>query len=182
LTAEGESFLSAVLAHVPALVGVGAPSAASYLRLVPSHWAGAYQCWGRENREAALRLITAANGHQDQTANAEVKCLDCAANPYLVAGAVLAAGLSGIRDGDRLPEEVTIDPARLSAGERDERGIARLPSSLGAAIAHLAGCQVLAAAMGAPLFEAFLAVRRAERARFSDVSDPDIVAATRWRY
>jgi glutamine synthetase len=46
-----------ILAHLPALLAVGAPTAASYLRLVPSHWAGVFACWGVETREAALRFI-----------------------------------------------------------------------------------------------------------------------------
>jgi glutamine synthetase len=184
LTDDGESFLAAVLAHLPALVGVGAPSAASYLRLVPSRWAGAFQCWGRENREAALRLITGGKGDPEQAANAEVKCLDGAANPYLVVGALLALGLSGLGSGPArgLPDEIVVDPASLSEYERDRLGVVRLPSSLDAAIDQLLGCRALAAAMGAPLFDAFLAVRRAERARFSGVTDAEIVAATRWRY
>jgi glutamine synthetase len=182
LTQEGESFLSAVLTHLPALVCVGAPSAASYLRLVPSHWAGAYQCWGLENREAAIRLISGARVEQGQAANAEVKCLDSAANPYLVVGAVLALGLSGSGESGLLPEEFSADPALLSDHERDRLGVARLPSNLLVAIENLAGCQVLASAMGAVLFNAFLAVRRAEQARFAGSSDSGIVAATRWRY
>jgi glutamine synthetase len=182
LTPEGESFLSAVLSHLPALLGVGAPSAASYLRLVPSHWAGAYRCWGPENREAALRFISGASVDQGQAANAEVKCLDSAANPYLVVGAVLALGLSASGEDGLLPPELTADPALLSGDERDRLGVARLPSNLPVAIEHLAGCEVLATAMGAPLFDALLAVRRAEQARFAEASDSEIVAATRWRY
>jgi glutamine synthetase len=181
LTQEGESFLAAVLTHLPALLGVGAPSPASYLRLVPSHWAGAYRCWGPENREAALRLISGARVDEGQAANAEVKCLDSAANPYLVVGAVLALGLSASGEGG-LPQELTADPASLSGEERDRLGVARLPSNLPAAIEHLAGCEVLATAMGGLLFDAFLAVRRAEQARFAEASDSEIVAATRWRY
>ena len=56
MTEEGESFLAGVLEALPALAAVGAPSVASHLRLVPSHWAGAFRCWGRENRETALRI------------------------------------------------------------------------------------------------------------------------------
>ena len=43
--------------NLPALLAVGAPSVASYLRLIPQRWAAAYCCWGRENREAAVRLV-----------------------------------------------------------------------------------------------------------------------------
>jgi glutamine synthetase len=184
LTDQGEAFLGAVLAHLPALVAVGAPSPASYLRLVPSHWAGVFQCWGRENREAALRLIIGGKGDPEQVANAEVKCFDAAANPYLVVGAVIAAGLSGLGSAAsaRLPDEMVVDPASLSEEVRGQLGVVRLPSRLDVAIDRLSGCEVLAAAMGAPLFDAFLAVRRAEQARFSAASDDEIVAMTRWRY
>ena len=56
---------------------------------------GSYQVWGRENREAALRLVTGSTGEHDIRANLEVKCFDLAANPYLVVGSLLAAGLAG---------------------------------------------------------------------------------------
>ena len=97
LTADGEAFAGGILAGLPALTAVGAPSVASYLRLVPSHWAGVFQCWGRENREAALRLVTGSAGEQDARANIEIKCFDLAANPYLVTGSLIAAGLAGLK-------------------------------------------------------------------------------------
>ena len=37
-----------MLEELPALLVIGAPSVASYLRLVPQHWAGAFRCWGRD--------------------------------------------------------------------------------------------------------------------------------------
>ena len=43
-------------------MAVGAPGVTSYLRHVPSHWAGTYACWGLENREAALRMVTGSPG------------------------------------------------------------------------------------------------------------------------
>nr|WP_328806607.1 glutamine synthetase [Streptacidiphilus fuscans] len=57
--AARDSFLGGVLDELPALLALGAPSVASFLRLVPSHWAGVYRCWGVENREAALRVVEA---------------------------------------------------------------------------------------------------------------------------
>ncbi len=41
---------------------------------------------------------------------------------------------------------------------------------------------MLREAMGDPLFEAFLAVRRAEAALFADADADEIVAQTRWRW
>ncbi len=83
---------------------------ASYLRLVPSHWAGVYQIWGTENREAAVRFIE-ASPWDPGTANVELKSFDGSANPYLLTGAVLAVALAGADRQARLPDEVSGDPA-----------------------------------------------------------------------
>jgi glutamine synthetase len=182
LTRDGEAFAAGVLAELPALAAVGAPSVASYLRLVPSRWAGVFQCWGRENREAALRLVTGSAGETDVRANLEVKCFDLAANPYLVAGSVIAAGLAGLEDGARLPAETDGDPVSLSEEELARRGIRRLPRTLPEATEHLERSQVLRQAMGEPLLQAVLAVRRSEAELFAGRSPEEIVARTRWRW
>ena len=167
-----------MLARLPALCAIGAPSPASYLRLVPQRWAGAFQCWGRENREAGLRLVTGTHGSEATAANAELKCFDASANPYLVVGAVTAVICAAVSQGAALPPEVTVDPASLPGRRRPSR----LPETLNQAIAAAEHDDVLRAAMGDVLFEAFMAVRRAEVARFKGVSDDDVAAATRWIY
>ncbi|MGW0857005.1 glutamine synthetase [Streptomyces sp. NPDC002690] len=169
---EAEHFLSGVLAELPALLALGAPGVASYLRLVPSHFAGAYRCWGLENREAALRLITGSGAGQ---ANAEFKCFDAAANPYLAVGGVLAAGLAGLDAGMPLPPETRSDPAALASAER-------LPASLPEAADAFEKSGLLLEALGPELHEAVLAVRRAEAELFSGRSDADVIEAVRWRY
>lgn len=174
MTGRCESFLAGVLAELPALLAIGAPSPASYLRLKPSRWAGAFRCWGLENREAALRFITGAPDDPD-AANAEVKCFDAAANPYLVTGAVIAAGLAGLAAGLKLPEPVAGDPARLAGAER-------LPTSLPEALAHFTESSVLREALGDPLFEAVAAVRAAEAELFADRTPQEVADATRGRY
>jgi glutamine synthetase len=155
---------------------------ASYLRLVPSHWAGAYTCWGLENREAALRLVTGSTGEQSRAANVEIKCFDQSANPYLVVAAVLAAGLAGLRAGATLPEPVQDNPASLSEAERAEKKVSRLPEKLADAVAAFEADKVLTEAFGPRLTETLLAVRRAEIDRFADSSPEEVVAATRWRH
>jgi glutamine synthetase len=177
LSDEAQAFLAGVLDGLPALLAVGAPSSASYLRLIPQRWSAPYRCWGRENREAAIRL--AASGEQ---ANAEIKPLDGAANPYLLVGAVLALGLDGIERGLRLPPEITVDPAIMSEEELEAAGVARLPSSLEQALERFRACEPLAEAMGSALFETIVAVRETEVERFADASDVEIVAATRFIY
>jgi glutamine synthetase len=182
MTEEGEAFAAGILEELPALVAIGSSSVASYLRLVPQHWAGAYAAWGRENREAAVRFVTGMVGSTETAANTEVKCFDESSNPYLVAGALIAAGLSGLDRGLRLPQEVTVDPATLSADELDELGVRRLPETLDDAVAHLEKSGVLRDALGPVLFNAFVAVRRAEAEVFAGKDDDQVAAAHRWRY
>jgi glutamine synthetase len=182
MTETGEAFVAGVLAELPALVAVGAPSVPSYLRLIPSHWAGAFACWGRENREAAIRFVTGMIGARETAANTEVKCFDQSANPYLVTGALIAAGLAGVERNLRLPEEVTVDPASLSDGELAHGGIQRLPQSIEEAVSHLEKSDVLQDAMGSMLFGPFVATRRAEAEAFLGQEPEKIVAAHRWRY
>jgi len=182
MTGEGESFLAGVLEAMPALTAILAPSVASYVRLVPSRWAGAYQCWGRENREAALRLVTGSTGETDVASNAEVKCLDASANPYLVVGAVLTVGVAALDKGLTLPEEVSGDPATMAPVDLQRLGVERLPETAEAALDLLDGNDLLKKAMGEYLYDAFTAVRRAEVALFADATPAQVVAATRWRY
>lgn len=178
MTEDGEAFLGGVLGALPALLAIGAPSVASYLRLVPQHWAAPYRCWGKENREAALRLVTGEVGAESVDANAEVKVFDATANPYLVVGCVIAAGLQGMDDRRRLPDEVTIDPALIDEDRRPER----LPTSLVRATDELEASDVLREALGTELFEAIVAVRRAEVERFNGATAQSVVASTRWRH
>lgn len=182
LRAAGESFLAGVLRELPALLAVGAGNPASFLRLEPSRWAGVWQVWGREAREAALRLVTGTTGTEQWAANVEVKCFDGTANPYLAVGAVLAAGLAGVREELRLPAEVTGDPAALGEHDRAAARIRRLPTSAAEAADALAASEVLAGAMGPELHDAMLTVRRAEAERCADADPAEIAAATRWRW
>ena len=182
MTDVGQAFMAGVLAELPALVAIGSPSVPSYLRLIPQHWAGAFACWGRENREAAVRFVTGMVGSRETAANTEVKCFDSSANPYLLAGALIAAGMAGIERKLELPEEVTVDPGGLSEDELSERGIQRLPQSIEEALAHLEKSDVLRDAMGPKLFSPFAAVRRAEAEAFAGQEPDEIVAAHRWRY
>jgi glutamine synthetase len=182
LAPDGEAFAAGILSRLPALLPFGAPSVASYLRLVPSHWAGAFACWGRENREAALRFITGAEGNRDVAANFEVKCFDAAANPYLAVAALLCAGRAGLAEGAALPEPVEADPASLEPGDRTARGVVPLPASLEEAVAAMEADPVLTLALGEVLIDTVATVRRGEIASLSGATAEQVAAATRWRY
>ncbi len=180
LSDTGTAFSAGVLEHLPALLAVGAPGVASYLRLVPQHWAGAFACWGLENREAAMRMVTGSTGSSDWAANMEVKCFDLLANPYLVLAGLLATGAAGIAADTRLPDPVDVDPAALPEEVLGQRGIARLPTNLRDAVDLFAADEVLREAFGQPLVDAIVAVRESELELFDGATDDEVAAATRW--
>ena len=182
MTGTAEAFCAGVLDELPALVGVTCPSVPSYLRLQPHLWSGATACWGRENREAALRFVTGMVGERGKAANMELKPVDGAANPYLAMGAMIASGIEGIERGAGLPEPTTEDPSSLPAAVKRRRRIRRLPRSLLESVSALERSRTIRAAMGDVLFDAFLATRRGEIEVFAGMSDDEVVAAHRWRY
>lgn len=178
ITAEGRAFLAGVLREIPALAGLGCACPLSYRRLAPNRWTGAYVCWGTENREAPLRFIRGPRSARPGAANAELKLLDASANPYLMAGAVIAAGLAGLADGIDLPEPVQIEPSRVAS----ELGLERLPEDLNAGAGALAGSALLRAALGAPLHDAIVTIRRAESAATGQRDVEQLLEFYRWRY
>ncbi|MFD6071582.1 MULTISPECIES: type I glutamate--ammonia ligase [Amycolatopsis] len=182
LTPVAESFSAGILRRLPALLAIGAPSVVSYLRLEPHHWAGVYTAWGLENRETPLRLVRGVAGNRDSAANLEVKCFDLTANPYLLAAALLFAGMAGADEEASLPEPLDVDPGTLTEEERAARGIARLPLRLEDAVAAFEADMDLAAAFGAPLARTIVDVRRAEIERFARASPEEITEAQRWRH
>ncbi|MFF3905891.1 glutamine synthetase family protein [Streptomyces sp. NPDC001848] len=182
MTAEAESFAAGLLAHLPALTAVTAPSPASHLRLKPSQWAGVFAVWGHETRECAVRVITGTAGMRGRAANLEVKPVDLAANPYLALGCLITAGLDGLESASPLPEEVTGDPARFTAEEAQARGVRRLPTSLAESVGRFREDERLRAALGPVLADAVIAVRLGEVAAVAGLDDELVAAAYRWKY
>lgn len=182
MTADAESFTAGVLTHLPALTALTAPSPASHLRLKPSQWAGVFTCWGRETREAALRVVTGTAGLRGQAANLEVKPVDLAANPYLALAGLITAGLDGLASAAPLPEEITGDPARLEPAAAAARGVRRLPASLAESVAEFRKDERLRAALGPVLADAVIAVREGEIAAVDGLDDERVAAAYRWKY
>lgn len=154
--------IAGLLAHLPGLCALTAPSANSYRRLVPTAWAGAWRCWGHDNREAAVRSCSPIAGEQERSTNIEYKPSDASASPYMTLGALIAAALDGIERELAPPAPVGVDPATLSDAERAAAGIEATPATAGAALDALEADATLMEALGEPLARSFLAVRRAE--------------------
>lgn len=75
------------------LLALTSPTINSYTRLVKGAWAPTAATWGIENRTSALRVISGSPKAQ----RVEFRVGSADSNPYLVAAANLAAGLSGIQ-------------------------------------------------------------------------------------
>ena len=118
LSELAEQFVAGILAHLPGLLGLTAPTFNSFQRLLPEHWSSAYVCWGPDNREAAVRVPSTFWGREMATANLEYKPIDASCNPYLAFGGLIAAGLDGIDRGLAPPDPVTVDPHFGAAGQR----------------------------------------------------------------
>jgi glutamine synthetase len=168
----GYPFMAGVLEHLRALLAVTAGSPLSLMRFRPRYWAGAYLGWGIDNKEAPLRVIL---NDQGTPRDVEFKSADVTANPYLLFGCLLAAGLDGIARELQLPEPLVGDPGLLDDIARAIAGIEAMPDDLDEVLAMFEQSEVFAQAMGA-LHTSFCAVRRAEHEHMRGMTFDEIVA------
>jgi glutamine synthetase len=160
LSEFGRHFIGGILKHLKALCAFTAPTVNSYKRLLPHNWASAYTCWGYDNREAAVRVITGMKGSEEKAFNIEYKPADAAGNPYLAILTVLAAGIDGVNNHIEPGDAVAGDPHDLSTGEKTARGIERMPETLGEAANALAADSFFAELLNNVFIEEYLAMKR----------------------
>jgi glutamine synthetase len=166
MTADGEHAIAGVLAGLPEAQGVLCGSIVSGLRMLPGYWAGAYACWGTENREAAVRfLIDGASNPYG--ANAEVKVIDPSANPYFATAAILGLALDGMEARTPLPPETTVDPASQSDGERARAGTVLLTTDQSRIINTFGASDRMRRILGDEAVDAVVAVRRHEHNNYA---------------
>lgn len=104
MSASAQHFVAGILHHLPALLAFTSPHPLSYARIRPYTWSGAFQVWGRDNKEAPLRTCSPPGAAAGAVTNVEVKSLDGCANPHLGLAALAAAGLDGLRKRMALPD------------------------------------------------------------------------------
>jgi glutamine synthetase len=161
------AFIAGVLAHAPALMALLNPTINAYRRIQPDSLAPTHANWGWDNRTAFIRIPP----ERGEGTRVELRVGDGAANPYLAIAAALAAGEHGIREGLTPPPPVEGDAYRTAP---DVIG-AELPKSLDAALDALAADRVLSEALGPPIVDTFLAMKRFEVERHRTwVSDWEI--------
>ena len=138
--AVARHFIAGVMRLLPAICALLAPSPVSYMRLGPHHWSCGYASFGIQNREAAVRICPSPERYPARRAgafNMDVRPIDATASPYMAIGAVVRAGLEGIRQKLPLPPALDKDPGELSDAERAKLGVRPLPGSLAEALAAM---------------------------------------------
>jgi glutamine synthetase len=157
ISAVGRQFVAGILHHLPALCAVTAPSAVSYLRLRPNRWAPTHANLMTQDRAAALRVCPVLPGPDvARQFNVEYRVADAAASPYLALGAMVWAGVDGIRRGLEAPTE----------------GRA-LPASLSEALDALAATEAAAEWFGAEYLNAYLMHKRGEVTALDGLSEAE---------
>ena len=175
LSPVGEHFVAGILHHLPALTAITAPSPVSFYRLRPNRWAPTWANIGIQDRGAAIRIcpVFGRDGAAGQF-NVEYRVADAAASPYLALGALIWAGIDGIRHNRTLPPISPGSSADISDADRFAAGIKPLPQSLGEALAGLEESTAAQEWFGERFFEVYLRFKRAELNAVEGLSEAEM--------
>jgi glutamine synthetase len=170
-------FAAGVLRHAPAITALFAPIPLSYRRLTPHQWSAGTAALGERNRETLLRLPTLpglGGGDPAELQNLEFRGADAAASPYLALGAIVRAGLEGVRERLPCPPLLDRDPETLDAGELHEYAPGPLPTSLGEALDLLEGDPNVGGWMPPVLLDTYVTVKRAELDALEELDEEEV--------
>jgi glutamine synthetase len=179
------AFVAGVLEKLPAITALTAAGSISYLRLTPNRWSAAYNNLGFRDREAGVRICPVFGGPKADVAKQfhfEYRAADAAASPYLVLGAIVAAGLWGLDKDLGIPAVCEGAPQNISDEHRTRMGIVRLPQSLDEALDRFEEDEDLAGTIGADLKTAYIAHKQYEASIMRDLSPEDQCARYRAAY
>lgn len=177
LSELGMSFAAGILAHARALSALTAPSPVSGMRLAPHHWSAGAVSVAERNREALLRvppLVELGGGEPASQLRLEYRGADAAANPYLALGAILRAGLDGLRRELPAPPLLEVDPGALAGPEAERFGVGALPGTLADALQALADDETACGWMDVRMYEAYAGVKRAELDAAHELEIPEV--------
>jgi glutamine synthetase len=173
LSELGASFAAGILRHALALGAITAASPVSGARLAPHRWSAGALCLAQSNREALLRiptLLTLGGAEPAGQLHIEYRGADASANPYLALGAIVRAGLEGVRAQLPAPPILDRDPAQLDEKEAERFGVGALAQTLEQSLQALEQDETAHAWMTPLLYDAYTSVKRAELDAARDVS------------
>lgn len=162
LSHVGAEFSAGILRHTNALIALMACSPSSHLRLGPHRWSTSGIFLGEHHREALLRICpTSSLGGGDITKqyNLEFRAADATANPWLVLGALVRAGLEGITRG-YTPEKIWPEGSTAD----DLSAVPTLPRGMAASLEAFETDDVVQSWFHPDLAQTYLDVKRSELA------------------
>lgn len=149
-------FLGGLMKYSPELCLFYAPTINSYKRYQAGSWAPTRMAWSSDNRTCGFRIVGQGNGFR-----IENRMPGADANPYLAFAAMLAAGMSGIREnldcGDAYSGNAYVDSS-----------LARLPSSLRDATEMFDRSALARQAFGNDVVDFYVHHARLEQQAFND--------------
>lgn len=148
LSEHGRHYLAGLLAGMPDTVAMLNPYVNSFKRIDPEMFTPAVATWGHDDRSSACRVIL----NDTASARVEHRRPGADASPYLVAAALLAAGLHGLTERLSLPE-----PGETAA---------QLPADLHSAVTVFEDSAWVAGLLGKAFCGSYAATRRAEAQRY----------------
>jgi len=161
ISPTGAAFAAGILKNAAGATVFTTPTVNGYKRYRPNSLAPDRAAWGRDNKGAMLRVVSAGPG--DGATRLENRIGEPAANPYLYLASQIYSGLDGLKNG-LTPPPPTDDPYANDASP--------LPTNLMDAVTALDNSGTLRAAFGDQFVDYLLHIKRAEIARFlSTVTD-----------
>ena len=156
ISALSKHFIAGLLHHHEALAAFAAPTVNSYKRLTPGMLSGYWANWGLDNRLCTVRVP----GQRGEATRIEHRMADGTASPHLLAAALFAAGLHGVRE--KMP---LADP---QVGDADDKPNTdrHVPSSLANSLDALEADSELRAFFEPDLIEVYVGLKRKEWARW----------------
>ena len=151
LSDVARSFIAGILRHAPEFIAVTNQWVNSYKRLHGGGEAPSKINWGKESRDALVR-IPMYKPKKENSTRIEFRAPDSACNPYLAFAVTLAAGLKGIESGYTL--EKIREPELL-------------PANLHEAILAMEKSELVKETLGEHVFEYFLRNKRSEWEEYS---------------
>ena len=152
--------IGGIIKHANALTAFLAPTVNCYKRYQPDSFAPIFVGWGHDNRTTYIRIPK----ERGKASRLEIRAGSAACNPYLALGAILAAGLDGIKNKIVPPEAVVTD---LYHDEEAQSKLERVPRSLYGALNLLKEDTILTEAIGAELAEVFKNMKEHEVDEFN---------------
>lgn len=159
-------FIGGLKRHAKALAAVTSPTVNSYKRLrrgstrSGATWAPVFITYGGSNRTQMIRI--------PGPGRIENRTMDGAANAYLAAAVILAAGLDGIENKLPAGKRNERNLYEISPQELEKETLELLPATLSEALHALERDPVILGALGSPYGEYYLRCKQEEWREYHD--------------